>query len=339
VELNHIFLFLAVVSPLAVLGRAWRPGATNRGWRVAAFAVLTITGLAWIFFRRQAGYIGGIAWLVLLFLPAVGMRRVVELSARQRYKSARKLATALEWLHPSSELRQQVQLLRTLESRQAAGLISTRPFQPRESRNRFWRFRDAPAVFALILVNIGAFIVEISRGDSNEFAGLHRLGALEPFAVVWNHEYWRLFTALFLHAGVVHLLFNLFALYVLGPPLERAIGSTRFCVCYLISGLGSSAGVVALWMARLSSTMQLVGASGCIMGIVGAWAGFLLRHRHMPLAKRRLSNIAMIVAIQVAFDLSTPQVSASAHLFGLVTGFLVGLVIAPKRTSMYATSR
>jgi membrane associated rhomboid family serine protease len=335
VELNHILLFLALVSPLAVLGRAWRPGATYHGWRVAAFAVLIITGLAWIFFRREAGYIGGIAWLILLFLPAVGMRRVVELSARQRYRSARRLASALEWLHPSSELREQVELLRTLESRQAAGLISPPPFQPDEVRNRFRQLLDAPAVFALILVNIGAFLVEIARRDSNEFASLHRLGALEPFAVVWNHEYWRLFTALFLHAGVVHLLLNLFALYVLGPPLERAIGSTRFCVCYLISGLGSSAGVVALWMIRLTSTMQLVGASGCIMGIVGAWAGFLLRHRHMPLAKRRLWNIAMIVAIQVAFDLSTPQVSTSAHLFGLVTGFLAGLVIAPRRVARH----
>ena len=59
-------------------------------------------------------------------------------------------------------------------------------------------------------------------------------------------EYWRLFTALFLHAGFLHLAFNLFALYVLGPPLERSIGTIRFLACYLISGLASSAGVVAL---------------------------------------------------------------------------------------------
>jgi rhomboid protease GluP len=81
-----------------------------------------------------------------------------------------------------------------------------------------------------------------------------------------------------------------------------------------------------------SDTMQLVGASGCIMGIVGAWAGFLLRHRHVPLAKQRLRNIAMIIAIQAAFDLSTPQVSMSAHLFGLATGFIVGLIMAPRET-------
>jgi membrane associated rhomboid family serine protease len=329
-ELNHIFLFLAVVSSLAVLARAWRPGVTYRGWRIAALAVLAITALAWIFFRARAGYIGGSAWLVLLFLPAVGMRRVAELSARQRYTRAKKLATALKLLHPSSDLRQQVELLRKLESRQAAGQITLPPLQPSAPKDLLWRFRTAPAVSALILLNIGAFVIEKLFQQPSEFGSLHRLGALEPFAVVWNHEYWRLFTALFLHAGVVHLLFNLFALYVLGPPLERAIGSTRFYACYLISGLGSSAGVVALWMARLTDTTQLVGASGCIMGIVGAWAGFLVQHRHVPLAKQRLWNIAMIVAIQVAFDLSTPQVSMSAHLFGLISGFCVGLVIAPR---------
>ena len=329
IEFNHILLFLAVISSLAVLGRAWRAGPVYRGWRVAAIASLTITTLAWIFSRSQAGYIGGSAWLILLFLPAVGMRRVAELSAHQRYRAARKLASALVLLHPSSDLREQVQMLRTLESRQTAGLTLPPKFQPRQSKNRYWRFRNAPAVLALIFVNIGAFLFEISHRNWTEWSMLHRLGALEPYAVVINHEYWRLFTSLFLHAGLLHLLFNLFALYVLGPPLERAIGGTRFCACYLLSGLGSSAGVVGLWMARLTNTMQLVGASGCIMGIVGAWAAFLLQHRHAPLAKERLRNVAMIVAIQVAFDLSTPEVSMSAHLFGLATGFIAGLIIAP----------
>jgi rhomboid protease GluP len=81
-------------------------------------------------------------------------------------------------------------------------------------------------------------------------------------------------------------------------------------------------------MAHLTDPGQLVGASGCIMGIVGAWAGYLLRHRHIPLARERLWNVVMIVAIQVAFDRLTPQVSMSAHLCGLVTGFVVGLLLA-----------
>jgi len=70
------------------------------------------------------------------------------------------------------------------------------------------------------------------------------------------------------------------------------------------------------------------------MGIVGAWAGFLLRHRHAPQAKQRLANILLIVVIQTAFDLSTPQVSMAAHLCGLIAGFLLGLALAPRPLSV-----
>jgi membrane associated rhomboid family serine protease len=338
VDLNHILLFLAVVSPLAVLGRAWRPGGTYRGWRVAALIVLAITGVAWILVRENAGYIGGGAWVALLFLPAVGLRRVVQLAARQQFASAIKLAKALQLLHPSAELRQQVQSLRTLESRQSAGLSPIR--QTREDgvvQDRHPPLRKAPAVISLIVLNVAVFLFELAHPNWTEPEMLHRLGALEPYAVVVNGEYWRLFTALFLHYDIVHLLFNLFALYVLGVPLERTVGTVRFCACYLISGIGSSAGVVGLTVIGIVHAAQLVGASGCVMGVVGAWAGFLLRHRHAPDATRRLSNILLIVVIQIVFDLSTPQVSMSAHLCGLFTGFVVGLAIAPRKMSLVAS--
>jgi membrane associated rhomboid family serine protease len=330
-DLNHIFLFLAVVSPLLVLARAWRPGGT-RGWRIAALVVLLITGLAWMFWRAAAGYIGGGAWFVLLFLPAIGSRKMTELAAKGDYKSARKLGAALQVLHPSAELREQLRLFHHLESRQnhRASFSSVPVEDEMIQQVRRPHFRRAPAVLILILLNAAAFLFEISFGDWNDPEVLHQIGALEPYAVVVQGEYWRLFTALFLHGGFAHLLFNLFALYVLGPPLERSIGAVRFALCYLISGLASSAGVVLLTVIGLVQVTQLVGASGCIMGIVGAWAGFLLRHRHAPHAKQRLANIFMIIVIQTAFDLSTPQVSMAAHLCGLVAGFFLGLILAPR---------
>ena len=381
VDLNHVFLFLAVVSPLLVLARAWRPGGPYHGWRLAALAVLAITGIAWILLRPAAGYIGGGAWFALLFLPAIGLRKMTELAALGNYKSARKLAAALQILHPSAELREQVQLFRHLESRQSHGAVfgsvpvehemtqHDRPApRPEDSRlaqsagspssfylpashhastsiegaaqpsrvGRLRYFRRAPAVFTLIFLNAAAFLFEISFGDWNNPEVLHQIGALEPYAVVVQGEYWRLFTALFLHGGFAHLLFNLFALYILGPPLERSIGTVRFTACYLISGLASSAGVVILTVTGLLQVAQLVGASGCIMGIVGAWAGFLVQHRHAPHAKRRLANILLIIAIQTAFDLSTPQVSMAAHLCGLIAGFFLGLVLAPRAVAPHS---
>jgi membrane associated rhomboid family serine protease len=336
VDLNHIFLFLAVVSPLLVLARAWRPGGPSRGWRIAALIVLVITGLAWMFFRTAAGYIGGAAWFALLFLPAIGLRKMTEWAARGDYQSARRIGAALQILHPSADLREQVRLFHQLESHPVhRATVRSVPVagEIREEVRRP-RFRHAPAVLSLILLNVAAFLFEISSGDWNDPEVLHKIGALEPYAVVVQGEYWRLFTALFLHGGFTHLLFNLFALYILGPPLERSIGAMRFTVCYLISGLASSAGVVVLTVARLVQVSQLVGASGCIMGIVGAWAGFLLRHRHAPHAKQRLANIFMIILIQTAFDLSTPQVSMAAHLCGLIAGFFLGLVLAPRSVSV-----
>jgi len=331
VDLNHIFLFLAVVSPLLVLARAWRPGGTYRGWRIAALVVLATTGIGWAFSRGAAGYIGGGAWFALLFLPAIGLRKMTELATQGNYKSARKLGSALQILHPSPESRDQIRLFRQLESqashRAAAGPVPIDQETARRARGS--QLRNAPAVLVLILLNAVVFLFEISVGDSNDPEVLHRIGALEPYAVVVRGEYWRLFTALFLHGGFAHLGFNLFALYSLGPPLERSIGTMRFVLCYLISGLASGAGVVGLTLIGLVHPVQLVGASGCIMGIVGAWAGFLMRHRHAPHAKQRLANVVMIVAIQVAFDLSTPQVSMSAHLCGLIAGLFLGLVLAP----------
>ncbi len=69
------------------------------------------------------------------------------------------------------------------------------------------------------------------------------------------------------------------------------------------------------------------------MGLVGVWPVLLLRHRHTPMAGRRLKNILVIIAIQTAFDLSTPQISMAAHVSGLVTGLALGLVFAPRSLS------
>ncbi|PYL74730.1 MAG: hypothetical protein DMF26_10130 [Verrucomicrobia bacterium] len=331
-ELNHIFLFLAVVSPLLVLARAWRPSVPYHGWHLAALVVLAVTAVAWFVWPDASGYVGGAAWLLLLFLPAIGLRKVSELAAQGDYESAAKLGTALQVLHPSAELRQQVRLFRHLKSnaahRRAFG--SVRADHDSAPSIRRSQLRSAPAVFVLILVNVLVFLFEVSVGDWNDPEVLHRIGALEPYAVVAQHEYWRLFTALFLHGGFLHLGFNLFALYLLGPPLERSIGTIRFLACYLISGLASGAGVVALTMVGLVQVAQVIGASGCIMGVVGAWAGFLVRHHHAPFAKQRLANIALIVVIQIAFDLSTPQVSMAAHMCGLVAGLFLGLILAPR---------
>jgi membrane associated rhomboid family serine protease len=329
-NLNHVLLFLAIVSPLLVLARAWRPSAPYQGWRVAAIVVLAVTAGAWLLWPHASGYVAGAAWFLLLFLPAIGLRKLTQFAAQGDYESAQRLGAALQILHPTAELREQVRLFRHLKSNAPhpgvfRSVRANHDIRPSALRSQL---RSAPAVLILIAANVLVFLFEISVGDWNDPQVLHRIGALEPYAVVAQGEYWRLFTALFLHGGFLHLAFNLFALYVLGPPLERSIGTIRFLACYLVSGVASSAGVVALNEIGLVHVAEVIGASGCIMGVVGAWAGFLLRHHHAPFAKQRLANIALIVVIQIAFDLSTPQVSMAAHMCGLVSGFFLGLILA-----------
>ncbi|HEX4638915.1 MAG TPA: rhomboid family intramembrane serine protease [Chthoniobacterales bacterium] len=327
-DLNHLLLFLALTTPLLVLARAWRPGGIFRGWRIPAIVVLAITGLTWLFFREYAGYVGGGAWFVLLFLPMLGLRRASQLAAEGRYAKAIRLARALQVLHPTAQLREQVDIFRQLQARNLPA-----PEMVSESLpdSIFRRLRSAPAVITIILLNIGVYLIELHREALNNPDALHRLGALDFAAVVSKGEFWRLFAALFLHYSPVHLIFNLLALYIIGPPLEKIIGTIRFAGCYLIAGVGSTAGVVLLTLAKIVRPAILVGASGCIMGIVGVWAGFLVRHRHTWQARQRLLNILMIIVIQFVFDLLTPQVSTSAHLCGLITGFALGLAVRPKR--------
>src|SRR5213595_2725681 len=175
-SLNHIFLFLAIVSSLVVLARVWRPGAVAAAtWRIAAFIVLAITGVTWIFWRGTAGYAGGCVWFLFLFLPAIGLRKMTELATQGDYESARKLGAALQILHPSPELRDQIRLFRRLESqanhRAAADPVPIEYETTRRARGS--QLRNARAVLILILLNAVVFLFEISVGGWNDPEVLH----------------------------------------------------------------------------------------------------------------------------------------------------------------------
>ena len=514
-DLNHLLLFIAILSPLVLLARTWRLPETHRDWRWSAISVLIVTAGAFLLARPFAGFIGGGAWFALLLVPAVALRKITDLGMRQKFGTAYRLARWVQLLHPSRGLREQADVLHALEcakrgdragagallarvargsgdharharaqsfrmegdwaglrswfetelprdmqqtdfgllplylralgevgvpdemvaafAARAPGLLAhpqhatifnacllpvlaftgrKRPlgdllattfktFNPQakeywmataeiargdsetgrktleairatsadgllrlsaETRLRapgipvalagsteqllrpFERHRGVgtgpfgdranwptTGVFLLIAINLVMFAIELTQGGSTNPRTLHRLGQLEPSAIRYTGEYWRMGTALFLHYGPLHLAFNLYALWVIGPGLERAIGLGRFLFSYLLTGLGSSAGVVILRMVRVTSAEQLVGASGCVMGLVGVWVGSLIRHRHAPFASQRLRSILLIVVIQTAFDLWTPQISMAAHLSGLGIGVLLGWLIVPRR--------
>jgi rhomboid protease GluP len=509
ISLNFILLFIASASSLILLLRiAQLRNPRNRGWRIAAIAVLAVCTVGGFLAPSLAGYVGGTFWCLLLVLPSVAERQIDAALLEQRFVRARRIALVRRLFHPWEDLPYRASVLRAmelaakgelthaldllakdrdvetpagrfataltfaltenwrglvqwcrrdlslttnpavyslylralgevgalddlvfevaarLEGREPEGLLNgpaghhfalvlafsgateqlmklyrgrlgRMPFERQQfwiataelaegkvllARQRLekiamqtgdavlrrsverrlaspvvaalsgrgemllarlitesygaqavasgWQLAGAPAVCGLILINLAMFVVEIMLGGATDSQTLHFLGALEPDAVLVRHEYWRLLTALFLHYGVLHIAFNLYALYLLGPELERLIGSVRFILGYLLAGLGSSLGVVLLRTLNLTAADELVGASGCIMGVIGISAGLLLRHRQSPLAGRRLRNILLIVILQTIFDLSTPQVSLAAHLSGFVSGVLLGLLLA-----------
>jgi membrane associated rhomboid family serine protease/predicted negative regulator of RcsB-dependent stress response len=161
--------------------------------------------------------------------------------------------------------------------------------------------------------------------SSPDPALLLRFGAKYGPAILGG-EYWRLMTAVFLHDGLIHLAINSYALFVIGLQTEQFFGHARYLIIYLFAGAAS---VIASYMA--ASTLA-VGASGAIFGLVGALAVFFLRNRRMfgAMGRRQLSNLALVVVINLVFGLSVKGIDNWAHLGGLAAGFLLAWVLTPR---------
>lgn len=156
---------------------------------------------------------------------------------------------------------------------------------------------------------------------------LIRWGALWRPAVDAG-EWWRLWTAMFLHGGIGHLLVNMYALYMLGRFCEEVFGPLRYFVTYVAAGLaGGVASTLNTQQAGLS-----VGASGAIMGILGALIVVLiLRRGTWPEAWRRalLWNLVLLGAIQIFIGFQLPMVDNAAHVGGMLGGGAMALIVAP----------
>jgi rhomboid protease GluP len=188
------------------------------------------------------------------------------------------------------------------------------------------------------------FVLQFVLGGTLDEQVMIRLGALLPQQVLAEGEWWRLVTANFLHAGPLHLGANLLGLYVFGPFIANRLGQLRYLLLYFATGIGAMAFVTLVHGFDLARHLPLarpppwagdaqqlvVGASGSIMGLVGAAAAIFLRQwwRHrLPEQRQRLLLIALVLAFQTAFDLTTPQVSFAAHAAGAVCGLLLAAVL------------
>ncbi len=183
------------------------------------------------------------------------------------------------------------------------------------------RTGNAPATFVLIGVNVVAFLAEIAGGAGGLSTG--GSSVVDSFGLrgvsVADGEWYRLLTGGFLHAGMIHLLFNMFALYVLGRLLEPAIGTPRFLALYFASLFAGAFGALAL-----TDPGQLtVGASGAIFGTFGA-TFVIARARGMNAIA---SEIGFVLLINLALTFGISGISIGGHLGGLAGGLLCAVAI------------
>lgn len=179
--------------------------------------------------------------------------------------------------------------------------------------------------YVLLGLIVLAFGAETLAGGSTENEVLIKLGAKYTPLIV-SGEYWRLFTAMFLHIGWMHLFFNAYALFAIGTDLERIVGWGRFLAIYLLSGLFGSLASYAF------SSHLSAGASGAVFGVIGALGAFfaLYRERLGMWGRARLGNILFLIAINLFFGFTNPGIDNYGHLGGLLSGAVLGLVLAPR---------
>lgn len=176
----------------------------------------------------------------------------------------------------------------------------------------------------LIGLNVAVFVLMVIAGVSPKEPTNEQL-------LLWGADYgpytthgqgWRLITSCFVHAGIIHIAMNMYCLYQVGPFTERLYGRARYFLIYAVAGLGG-----ALVSTLIHSDSVSVGASGAIFGVYGGLLAFLRLHRnalHRPAAQAITRSAMIFLGINLIYGFTDRQIDISAHVGGLVTGFVAG---------------
>ena len=183
------------------------------------------------------------------------------------------------------------------------------------------------ATKALLFAIAAVFVVEVVTGGPRAlFYGpdqqrLFELGAMQPLAIA-DGQYWRLFSAMFLHAGLLHIGFNAYALWLFGSSIESTYGRTRFILIYFGAGFLASAASYAFGPVDALG----VGASGAIFGVFGAFIAYNYRRRHLALAAANLRWAMTMILLNVLLAFGFSGIDWRAHLGGVIAGVLAGTI-------------
>jgi membrane associated rhomboid family serine protease len=204
---------------------------------------------------------------------------------------------------------------------------------PRAARRYFAKGRgDAPLLSVTMVLIAASVIVSLSALLSIEGQGLYDALQLDKAAVAAG-EYWRLWTVTLLHGNELHLFFNMYALYLSGRIVERWYGSLNFLVFYLACAAAGSIGSFVL-----GGDAPSVGASGAVFGLFGLLlAAGRIHHPVDKQSRAIVSQLGMLIVINLLFGFAVPGIDNAAHLGGLAAGLWLGAVIPPTRVQTLAS--
>jgi membrane associated rhomboid family serine protease len=196
--------------------------------------------------------------------------------------------------------------------------------------------RRVPIVtYILVAANVAIFLLGYLYGAPESDATLKNFGALSP-RLIEQGQWWRLCSAIFLHASIPHILFNMTSLFVIGTLAERLYGSGRFLAIYLGSGLLGS--LTSFFYAVLTNNLDIlgVGASGAIFGVAGALVA--VRFHDSEVIPRRLrerisTSLLPLIILNLGVAFVTPHVDNSAHIGGLLGGAALSFLFPVAKTA------
>jgi membrane associated rhomboid family serine protease len=198
-------------------------------------------------------------------------------------------------------------------------------------RSTFDRAGAMPVTWALIAINVAVYLIEVGTGSG----GLNASGSVvDNFAVyapaVANGDWYRIVTGGFLHAGLLHIAFNMYFLYILGQLLETSFGPVRFAALYFASLLAGSLGVILL-----EPNTPAVGASGAVFGLMAA-AVVIARGRRLEAIA---AQFGILLVINLVITFGARNIAIGAHLGGIAAGVLCGLLILAGDREILGSSR
>lgn len=182
----------------------------------------------------------------------------------------------------------------------------------------------------LIVINVIVFLILEFLGQTESVVFMMEYGAVYPPYIIEDGEYWRLFTATFMHFGFQHLLNNMVMLGAAGHILERALGKVKFLALYLIAGIGGCA-LSCAEMLHSGDYAVAAGASGSIFGIIGALAWIVILHKGQYETLTGKGMVMMII-LSLYYGASTGDVDNWGHIGGLIMGFLLCVIFYRRNT-------